>query len=346
MKYFFLILFQTLMMTAFSQKIKMEQINSDEQVLNFVQQENYSAQDAPQWKYFHLTDGTEWNSYYNLSKQQADSIEQLLPHASWQKTDLNNDGKPDLIVSGYIARRPKDWSTATFMLLVFLSQRGNGYVEMNLLDNLSEKYPAYFDALSMNGNNFLQVFRWRIDAEDITAALPLQIDTVQYNSALNNFVNSVDNLTAQDIQKINYWVKDDESNAFHQITLVNPSNNKSKYIDIVVSIRQTGDKSPSTFKAKMQLDLWRTLDTLARSMPLHSDSTVLRNEVPKLPITTAFYFADGTKKIITDFGGNTSYSLSALYQAFEEMIEDTYDKYQQRQELRNEMIDDMIGAIL
>lgn len=345
MKYFFLVALQMLTVSAFAQNIKMEQINSDQSAADFIKQENYSAQDAPQWMFFNLTDGTEWNSYYNLSRQQIDSVGQLLPHASWQKTDLNNDGKTDLIVSGYIARRPKDWNTATFKLLVFLSQKGNGYIELNLLDNLSEKYPAYFNTLSVNGKTCLQLFRWQLDDEDIMAALPLQTDTIQYNDVLGNFVNSSNYLASQDIQKINYFVKDDENGAFHQITLINPNNN-SKYIDIVVRILPMGSKSPTTLKAKMQLDLWRTIDTLARSIPLHNDSVVLRSETDKLPIITTLYFADGSKKTVTDFGGNISFSLGALYQAFEEMIGDTYDKYQQRQELRDEMIDDMLGAFL
>ena len=346
MKYFFLVLFQMLTVLTFSQQIKIDQINSDQQVYNFIQQENYSPQDAPQWKFFNLTDGTEWNSYYNLSKQQTDSVGQLLPHTSWQKIDLNNDGKPDLIVSGYVARRPKDWNTATFKLLVFLSQRGNEYVELNLLDNRSEKYPAYFNALSMNGNNCLQVFRWQLDAEDMNVALPLQTDTVQYNGMLNNFVNSPNYLASQDIQKINYLVKDDGNNASHQITLINPNNNKSKYIDVIVSLMPAGSKSPITYKAKMQLDLWQTIDTLARSISFRSDSVVLRSETNRLPIITTMYFADGTKKTITDFGGNMSFSLSALYQAFDEMIEDTYNQYQQRREEENDAIDDFLGAVL
>jgi hypothetical protein len=70
----------------------------------------------------------------------------------------------------------------------------------------------------------------------------------------------------------------------------------------------------------------------------------LRSETDRLPITTTLFLSDGNKKIITDFGGNTSFTLSALYQAFEEMISDTYDQYKQRQEYRNELINDMMGA--
>ncbi|ANI88178.1 hypothetical protein A9P82_01930 [Arachidicoccus ginsenosidimutans] len=340
-KIFFSIIFLVENIYAHSQNITVQQVNSDADVLAYVKQENYDKDNAPQWNHFYLTDGTEWKSYYNLSTQQVASVEENMQHTSWQKADVNGDGKPDLIVNGYIARRPKDWNTSTFKLLVFLSQRGNGYVELNLIDDQLDKFPSYFDVLPSDTVNYLKVYRWQPDA-DAALKLPLKIDTLRYHNMLDNFVNYSQYLYEKNIQKIDYLVKDFQPDTYKELSVEKLN---EKYANVVISIMQPDSKTPSTFKARMTTALWGSVDSLMRSIPLRGDSTVYNSSIQdeKLPIVTTIYYTDGSKKIIKDYDGDVSFSLMTLYQTFETIIGRTLDEYQQRQQRISEFMDDMFS---
>ena len=335
-----IILFSAIGNYALSQDITISQINSDADVLAFVKQENYDKATAPQWNHFYLTDGTEWKSYYNLSKHQIDSIEQNAPTLRWQKADLNMDGKPDLVVSGYIARRPEDWSTATFKLLVFFSDRGNGSVEMNLIDDKLDKYPAYFNIVSLDDDRqYLQIYRWHTGNSTLANTAPLRSDTLQYNDVLDYFVQRSAYLNPLDIQRIDYHVQENLNGAYHLLSL---GNINDKSFPINISLAQPG-RNPDSYKARLTKTLWNNIDTLARSIRFAGDSIVYDNDTyanNKLPITLTIQFKDGTKKIVRDYDADASFTLMTIYQVFEEIINNTLDMYQQRQQQMQQMNND------
>lgn len=340
--FLFVIIFSVIGNCALSQDITISQISSDADALAFVKQENYDKETAPQWHHFYLTDGDEWKSYYNLSKQQSDSVEQNMSAMRWQKADLNMDGKPDLIVSGYIARRPEDWTTATFKLLVFFSDRGNGSIEMNLIDDKLDKYPAYFNIVSPDGDNrqYLQIYRWHTGGNGLANVVPLRSDTLKYNDVLDYFVQRSTYLNPSAVQRIDYRMQENISGAYHVLSLEN-INDKSFPVNI--SLVQPGTKSPDSYKARLTKTLWNNIDTLARSIRFSKDSIVYDNDTyanNKLPITLTIQFKDGTKKIIRDYDADASFTLMTIYQVFEEIINNTLDMYRQRQQQIQQMDDD------
>ncbi|HEY0297817.1 MAG TPA: hypothetical protein VGB84_01225, partial [Arachidicoccus sp.] len=326
--------------SAISQSLTVGQVNSDQSVLAFVKQENYSKETAPQWNHFYLTDGAEWLNYYNLSGVEIDSVNENVKTLRWQKADLNGDAKPDLIVSGYIARRPNDRATTTFKLLVFLSQRGNGYTEMNLIDDQLDKYPAYFNVVTLDdGNAYLQLHRWQTGA-NTAMQIPLLTDTLRYNNTLDYFVHLSNYLYPQDVQRVDYHVQEDWHGSYHTLTVENVNGNS---FPIVISQMHPPYKVPSVYRAKLTKVLWANIDTLMRSLNISSDTVVYNqtNTLDKLSITVTIHYIDGTKKVIKDYDADASYTLMSMYQVFEDIVNNTLDLYEQRQiQMQQSMQDD------
>lgn len=339
--FIFIIIFSVIGNCALSQDITINQINSDADVLAFVKQENYDKENAPQWNHFYLANGNEWKNYYNLSKQQIDSVEQHMSVIGWRKADLNMDGKPDLIVSGYIARRPEDWSTATFKLLIFFSDRGNGSIEMNLIDDKLDKYPAYFNIVSLDDNQqYLQIYRWHTGNNGLMGVVPLRSDTLKYNRVLDYFVQHSTYLNPSDVQRIDYRVQENLNGAYHILSLENMGD---KSFPFSISLVQPGANTPDSYKARLTKTLWNNIDTLARSIHFAKDSIVYDNDTyanNRLPIALTLQFKDGTRKIIKDYDADASFTLMTIYQVFEEIINNTLDMYRQRQQQMQQMNDD------
>lgn len=339
MKHFLCILtFSLLGVTAFSQ-LKVSEITSDSLALKFVREVNYSKTQAPQWNHFYLTEGTEWNAYYNLTKEQQSKVLETNHYLNWAKADLNNDGKEDLIVGGYIARRPGDWSTATFKVLLFLSQKGNLYTEQDLLDDQSAKYPAYFSLTPLNGKDYLTMYRWRIDISDKNRSLPVKIDTLNYSNPIDAFVNYYKALQQPDIVKIQYKAFDDFTGSYHEAVL---ENSDKKRIDLSIYTKQSTETKPQLLKAKLSEGLWMQLDTLSRSLPKIGNQANHQQQLKKdaLPTELTIYYADGVNVKFIDYGEETSYTLSAINQVFESIIQNTFDQMAQRQQYINQMTQD------
>ncbi|MDE1192464.1 MAG: hypothetical protein PW786_10035 [Arachidicoccus sp.] len=317
--------------SGFSQsEISVSQISSDADAIVFVRQQNYDKETAPQWNHFYLTEGNEWQSFYNLSKAQIDSLHRDMQTFRWQKADLNRDGKPDLIVSGYIARRPGDWSTTTFKLLVFLSQRGNDYQEMNLIDDKLDKYPAYFSLVNIENQNYLQLYRWHIDSK-AAENIPLRSDTLTYNATLGYFVHLSGYLNPLTLQRIDYDVQENTGGSHHHLSIENM--NGASFPMSITFVRPEQTK-PEIFKAKLTKLLWNNLDTLVRNIQFTGDSIIYNDETEgdKLPITLTLQFSNGSKKVIIDYDADASYTLMTIYQVFEDIINNTLDLYEQRQQ--------------
>lgn len=334
----FIIILMALCYTTSAQSININNISTDADALAFVKQENYDKTDAPQWNHFYLTDGTEWKDYYNFSNRQVDSIQQNMSVSSWQKVDLNQDGKPDLIISGYIARRPKDWTTASFKLLVFLSDRGNGNIQMNLIDDKLDKYPAYFSIISLNQMPYLQLYRWHLSTSNLND-VPLRRDTLQYDATLNYFVQHSDYLNPLEIQQIDYVVQENHSGDYHLLSIENRGSNS---FPISISFKDASTKTPVNYKARLTKELWNSIDTLVRNIRFTRDTIVYNDETEgdKLPIILSIRFSDSSIRSVKDYDANASYTLMSIYQIFESIISNTLDLYEQRQQQLQQMNDD------
>lgn len=331
--------------TAATAQITVDQVHSDSSALAFVQQQNYSKEHAPQWHFFYLTSGNEWQAYYNFSQQKIQELSAQMHGFKWEKADFNGDGKPDLLVSGYIARRPEDWETATFKILAFQSQAGKGYAQYNLLTEKAEKYPAYLDFIRMDDHNFIRLFRWQLPSKGDNR--PYQLDTLTFDSYWSSFINVHDGkLHSADIQKIEYHSQEDLQGSYHSLTL---DNSNEKRTQAKVALWQIGDKEPETYKAKLTKDLWTNLDTLCQKIQLpqfaSQDSIVLHQQVNEtdLPVTLTIYFKDGTRKKLVDYGAESTYTLMTVYGCMESITENVLLQVQQRQQMLQNLTGDVFG---
>ncbi|HEY0297816.1 MAG TPA: hypothetical protein VGB84_01220 [Arachidicoccus sp.] len=337
MKQFFVTLFLMIVFNAAYTQVILSQINSDGLVLQFVKQKNYST-DAPQWNHFYLTRGDEWKDYANLEQNREREIAQLLPSKSWLKSDLNGDGKDDLMVSGYVARSMGDRSDAVFKMLVFLSTaKKNDYDEVDLLNEASNNFPAYCDVILVDNVPFIRLYKWILPKDEAVNS-PVEVDTLQYNSFVKNFVNYAAVLYPSGIRRIDYSVKDDPSGSYHSVNIVKmPGNNYT----IQVILQPSGNKKPETHSLRIKKDLFNNVDSLVRHLHIRDSSTILDadDSSENLPIGTTIYYVNGTKKIIHDYGQNADYTLLAIYKTMEDAMSVTLQRIENRNEFWGELIE-------
>lgn len=326
---------------SYGQKLTIDQVNSDSSALRFVKEMNYDVKSAPQWKFFYLTSGDEWQSYFNFSNNEIDKYRQQIKTKRWLKTDLNGDGKPDLVVSGYIAKKPGDWATATFKILVYLSQSGKSYAALNLLALGSDHSPAYFNELQIAGKNYLQLNRWEI--QDELTHQPYQSDTISYSSYWGSFLNfGRKGIRHSDISSISYKVMEDRDGSYHALD-IDLETTKKTNMEIIV--KRSTEKEPDINRARLAKDLWIHMDTLIRSSyvmgRVNGDTTVVHHDInsEQLPIYLTVIYKDGHKETIQDYGNGANYSVMTIYACMENIIQNVFDQLQRRQELINGMLD-------
>lgn len=321
------------------------QINSDSDVISFIRQQNYSK-DAPQWNHFYLTDGTEWNNYFNLNAQQNSLAGGFSNLKSWQKTDINNDGKTDLVVSGYIARQPGDWTTAVFKVLVFLqTNKKNNYDKINLLTDDVDRFPAYFDMFTLNGKNFIRLFYSQNDNAQ-KASQPFTTDTLQYNSFVKNFIGYCGSLYPEAVQKIDYYVKDATSDAYHRVTIEKKQDGKCF---IAYAAKDAGSANIESHTLKIRNDYFQSLDSLVRQYTVEGNEIVIGNDDDTStvsPVITTITYNDGSRKVIKDCGNTNNYTLLAIYQTMEDAMQTAINKIENRNEFWGGLIGGVAGGLL
>ncbi|UAY54836.1 hypothetical protein [Arachidicoccus terrestris] len=326
---------------SYGQKLTIDQINSDSAALRYVKEMNYDVKSAPQWKFFYLTSGDEWQSYYNFSNSEIDKYSQQTQSKRWLKTDLNSDGKTDLVVSGYIAKRPGDWATATFKILVYLSQSGKSYTAFNLLASGSDHAPAYFNEIQVAGKHYLQLHRWQ--SQDELNHQPYQSDTIRYSSYWGSFLNFFQKgIRHSEISSISYKVLEDFDGSYHALN-IDLETTKKTNMEIVV--KRSTEKEPDINRARLAKDLWVHMDTLIRSSyamgRVKGDTTIVHHDInsEQLPIYLTVIYKDGHKETIQDYGNGANYSVITIYACMENIIQNVFDQLQRRQELINGMLD-------
>lgn len=327
--------------TGFGQHLTIDQINSDSLALRYVKEMNYDAKTAPQWKFFYLTTGQEWQSYFNFSEQEVQEYQEQTHAQKWLKTDLNADGKPDLIVSGYIAKKPGDWATATFKVLAYISQSGKSYAALNLLPDGIDKYPAYFSEVQVENKSFLKLTKWQV--RDQVSHLPFQSDTLRFSPYWDSFLNiHQTKMRSSEIAQINYKVMEDLKGSYHALN-IDLETTKKTNMDII--IKRATEKEPDINKARLAKELWVQMDTLIRSSyvtgRLKGDTTVIHHDLnsEQLPIFLTVTYKDGHKETIQDYGAGATYSVMTIYSCMENIIQNVFDQLQKRQWMLNSFID-------
>jgi len=331
-----------------AQKQSIDQLDSDMDVLKFVKEMNYDAKRAPQWKFFYLTEGNEWQSYFNFSDQQKATYQGQNQAPKWIKTDLNEDGKTDLVISGYIAKRPRDWATATFKVLVFLSQPGKGYVEANIIPAKTEKFPTYFDQININGKNYLKINHWL--SQGTPAGLPFSSDTTYYSAYWDSFLNyHQKGLRKSAITHINYKAMEDNLGSYHALDIDLISGKKT---NMEIQVKSAKQKEPDINRARLAQPLWVHMDTLIRSSYVtgvkKADTTICSHDFnsEELPIYLTVTYADGHTETIQDYNTGASYSMMTIYNCMENIIQNVFAQLQRRQELMSSMISGALDGAL
>lgn len=322
-------------------QLTIDQIDSDSAALRYVRQMNYDAKAAPQWKFFYLTTGNEWASYFNFSESEIAKYQQKMPTKSWLKTDINGDGKTDLLVSGYIARKPGDWGTATFKILAFLSQPGKRYAELNILTKESEKYPAYIEPALAAGKSALALYRWQVH-QGKKGDQPYISDLLGYNTYWDSFVDITDKpMRNAEIQYVSYKMMENVDGSYHAVN-IDLLTTKKNNMEVVVN--SASAKEPETHKARLTKDLWSHMDTLLRNSyvtgQVNGDTTVVRHDFnsTQLPIYLTIVYKDGHKQTIQDYDNGANYSIITIYSCMENIIQNVFEQLQNRQMLLNSMI--------
>ena len=337
----------TLLLSGFgySQSLTVEQVSSDSTALRFIREENYDAKKAPQWKFFYLTTGKEWQSYFNFSQQEVSELSSSLSPKRWFKEDLNEDGKEDLVVSGYIAKRPGDWATATFKILVYLSKPGKGYVGYNLLTDEADKYPAYVSQLHIDDKNYLKLNEWAVESDRRNQ--PFTSDTVYYSPYWETYLNyHHQGLRQAEIKGVSYKVMEDREGSYHEVNIDLESTKKT---NMEVITKNAQDKEPDINRVRLAPALWTRMDTLIRSSYVtgrtKGDTTVVHHDPLSdlLPVYLTVHYKDGHSETVQDYGMGANYSQMTIYSCMENIIQNVFAQLQRRMELLNGVSDALGG---
>lgn len=132
-----------------------DKVNSDEEVKELVRKTKF-ANDDSRGKNFELTTGNEVLQY----KEPTESTSRFsaMKTKSWQKADLNKDGKMDVVVSGVRKEGKSYGEQITYSLLFFLSGKDSFSVQ-EILPEFKNFYPTYFDLLRRGDEVCVEVIR-------------------------------------------------------------------------------------------------------------------------------------------------------------------------------------------
>ena len=328
MKKLYLILAYTLFLgIAYAQRSSVQNVNSDSTAKWFVTKTNYDKQNAPEWQYFRLTTGNEWKRFYNLGKATSEKIGQSEQYLKWLKTDLNHDGKLDLVVSGVIGQ-----AGGSYKLLVFLSEEdSNEYTQYDLISEAEKSYPAYFkEVKSDDGQSMLEITHW-LPGSESTPDAPYTKDTVVYKSGY--FLNYNPTPTTDSVVRVIYTVR--EPDGGYRKAIFIPRKNGDATGMLIDKLSEVKDTSKT--KVRIAQETYKDLLDIIK----YADVKSLRSEYELPPIMATsdvqmvqlvVEYKDGSSKIITDNGGNGTYSLFAIYDWIEEIYSQVYEQMQQRQQ--------------
>jgi hypothetical protein len=301
-----------------------QSINSDSTAKWFIINTNYDKEEAPEWLHFRLTSGTEWQRFYNLGNEVSEKIAQKEQYLKWTKIDLNNDGKPDLVVSGVIGQ-----AGGAYKLLIFLSEKeSDEYTQFDLIPEVEKSYPAYFKVIKPDGGSMLEITHWLPDAESASDA-PYTKDTVVYKTGY--FLNYNPTPTNDSIVKISYTVTEPDG-SYRKADFTPIKNGEASG---VLSEKAADTRDTSKTKVRIAQDTYKDVLEIIKYANLKS----LRSEYELPPIMAmsdvqvvqlTVQYSDGSTKTITDNGGNGTYSLFAIYDWIEEIYSQVYELTQQQ----------------
>jgi hypothetical protein len=308
------------------QRHSVQSINSDSAAKWFVINSNYDKENAPEWLHFRLTSGAEWQHFYNLGNDVSEKISQKEQYSKWAKIDLNNDGKPDLIVSGVIGQ-----AGGAYKLLVFLSEKDSDeYTQFDLIPEVEKSYPAYFKEIKSDDGAMLEITHWLPTAESASDA-PYTKDTVVYKTGY--FLNYNPAPTNDSITKITYIINEPDD-SYRKAEFTPRKNGEAtgvlwdKFADAKDTSKTRVRIAQDTYIDVLDIIKYANLKSLRSEYELPPIMAMGDVQVVQLTVE----YSDGSTKTITDNGGNGTYSLFAIYDWIEEIYSQVYELTQQQQQ--------------
>lgn len=314
---------------SFAQK-KIEKLNTDEDVLKFVRNFFISG-DNPDysWKNFEFVDGNEWRGLYNINKRVEDSLS-LIPVSKWKKADFNFDNRQDLIVSG----KKILGNNVSYFILLFLSNEQGDYQVISVVPEEYENYPYYFSILTLPKIEVpgIRIVKWfpEINNES-NNGLPFTVDTLGF--AKEYLVNYNAHPDSALFKKVKFESMDlDGSRTVVEINDLD----KGKTSPIIITKYKTS-KDSSVVHGKITMDYYaQLLATINYSgfkeLPHQFQSNFNAPQTFILDV----YYEDGSHKRVEDFSGGGTYTLSAIYNWYADILNQLNASIQKR---RNEWAD-------
>lgn len=218
---------------------------------------------------------------------------------NWQKVDLNNDGKTDLLFTGY-------WYS-TYHQYIITGSESNKYELFNLSDNIDYACKILKPIVIGNKNELL-VNNYKTDPETVSTEKIIHfVDTLTYK--FDSFIEKNNKPANYDIQYIKFI-----SDNFFEIEIDNNQNAHYTCLNIynVSSLKDNFYKGESSKKIDKVIfkDISELLDYI--------NVSDLPNEfsIDGYDFSTVWLeikFKNGTVKKIKDYGYQGTYGLNAVY---------------------------------
>lgn len=306
---------------AFTQN-SIEHIQSDSAVLSFFKEKLTGGKSTSNYNDFKLSDGKEWINYSNLNKEQIAQVLSKYKYDKWSKVDLNGDGSLDLILSGYLSKEVG--YSNHFRIFIFLSKENDNYE----IFKFNYKVPTYYKILQIDGKPAIKLHRWQDDLYKTVGELPLRIDTVYFDSNTESLLDYPLLINPNTIAHVLYTVHYLPKGQL-EIKIVNNGVDKSG--DYYVQYDAQNGTSPKKEYAKVTKEMMKDFMQMLARLPKYErrkDVSLMMSEEPQTTKLTVVY-TDGTSSTLEDSSGESSVTLSAIYNWIKYSLDTVYEQSSQ-----------------
>ncbi len=304
-----------------------DKVNSDSAAMDLFKKHIIRGNAKSNFNDFKLVSGTEWVDFYNFNDNQKNQLLSKYKYLKWAKIDLNKDKKEDLILSGYLSKTVG--YSNHYRTFIFLTNPDNTIQPLKFNSNV----PFYFRLIEMDTATYIETSRWTNDLYKKVEDIPLRIDTVTFQPALQALIDYERQVPVSSIKKVTYKETYDPQN----FLVATVTNNGARNGDFSISLTQQKEPRPVINNAKISTDLMQDfLDITSRLKKyelIEANPVLLNdNEVKK---TLEVEYIDGTRQFFEDNTGAMSYTLSAVYNWFSYSISNVYEQIAERENYNN-----------
>lgn len=219
---------------------------------------------------------------------------------NWQKIDINNDGKTDLLFTAY-------WYSTYSQYAIIEAESSNKYELFNLSNNI-DYFCKIVKPIVVNNKNELLVNNYKTDVETISKGETIHfIDTLTYK--FNSFIEINNKIVNYDIEHIKYIY----GNNF-EIDIDNNENAQYSCLDTLNISNIKGDFYKGESRKKINPIYFNEIKKMLEY--IHVQDLPNEYTLDGYDFTTVWLeikFKDGSIKKIKDYGYQGTYGLNAIY---------------------------------